>query len=89
MNWAGVFLLCGVSGFGLAAFLLTALLGQQDKSQGSQGTAATGGKQAPQSPRAQELLPHPEPPFKGKIGHTVKEYKPDFPKEVQAPEGAD
>src|SRR5262252_3628492 len=37
---------------------------------------------------AQEVLPRPEPPFKGTIGRTVKESKPDFPKEVQAPAGA-
>jgi arylsulfatase len=37
---------------------------------------------------AQEVLPHPEPPFKGKIGRTVKESKSDFPKEVEAPIGA-
>src|SRR5262245_14911179 len=33
-------------------------------------------------------LPRPEPEFKGKIGRTVKESTPDFPKEVQAPKGA-
>ncbi|MDD5319448.1 MAG: hypothetical protein PHD43_02315 [Methylococcales bacterium] len=27
--------------------------------------------------------PIPEPPFKGKIGRTTKDSKPDFPKEVQ------
>src|SRR5215831_12175520 len=37
---------------------------------------------------SQEVLPHPEPEFKGKIGRTAKESTPDFPKEVQAPEGA-
>jgi len=37
---------------------------------------------------AQEPLPRPEPPFRGKIGRTVKESKPDFPKEVPAPKGA-
>ena len=37
---------------------------------------------------AQEVLPRPDQPFKGKIGRTVKESKPDFPKEVQAPKGA-
>src|SRR5262245_59908952 len=37
---------------------------------------------------ATEILPKPEPLFKGKIGHTVKESKTDFPKEVQAPEEA-
>jgi len=38
--------------------------------------------------RAQEVLPRPEAPFKGKIGRTTKDSKPDFPKEVQAPKGA-
>ncbi len=37
---------------------------------------------------AQEVLPRPEPPFKGKIGRTTRDSKPDFPKEVQAPKGA-
>src|SRR5215467_690050 len=35
-----------------------------------------------------KVLPVPEPPFRGVIGRTVKESKPDFPKEVQAPAGA-
>jgi arylsulfatase len=37
---------------------------------------------------AQEALPRPEPAFKGKIGRTTKDSKPDFPKGVQAPKGA-
>jgi len=37
---------------------------------------------------AQDVLPRPEPPFHGKIGRTVKESTPDFPKAVEAPEGA-
>ncbi len=37
---------------------------------------------------AQDVLPRPEPPFKGKIGRTTKEAKPDFPQEVQEPKGA-
>jgi arylsulfatase len=37
---------------------------------------------------AQETLPPPEPPFKGKIGRTVKDSTPDFPKGVEAPKGA-
>ena len=37
---------------------------------------------------AQEVLPRPEPPFRGKIGPTTKDSKPDFPKEVRAPKGA-
>jgi arylsulfatase len=35
-----------------------------------------------------DLLPRPEPPFKGVIERNVSESKPDFPKEVQAPKGA-
>src|SRR5262245_32484345 len=38
---------------------------------------------------AQEsVLPKPESPFQGKIGRTVKDSTPDFPKGVEAPEGA-
>jgi len=38
---------------------------------------------------AQEVvLPKPEPPFQGKIGRTVKDSTPDFPKSVEAPAGA-
>jgi len=41
------------------------------------------------SARAQEVvLPKPEPPFHGKIGRTVKDSTPDFPKRVEAPAGA-
>ena len=36
----------------------------------------------------QEVLPKPEPPFKGHIGRTVKDSTPDFPKGVEAPKGA-
>ena len=35
-----------------------------------------------------EVLPKPEPPFKGKIGRTAKDSTPDFPKGLKAPEGA-
>jgi arylsulfatase A-like enzyme len=37
---------------------------------------------------AEEVLPRPQPPFKGKIGRTAKESTPDFPKGVEAPKGA-
>ncbi len=37
---------------------------------------------------AQEVLPRPEAPFKGRIGRTTKESKPHFPQEVQTPKGA-
>src|SRR5215469_11460228 len=35
-----------------------------------------------------QVLPQAEPPFMGKIGRTVKDSTPDFPKEVEAPKGA-
>jgi Sulfatase len=38
--------------------------------------------------RAQDVLPRPEPPFKGHIGRTVEESTKDFPQEVKAPNGA-
>src|SRR5215469_5573379 len=36
----------------------------------------------------QEILPKPEPPFQGKMGRTVKDSTPDFPKSVEAPAAA-
>ena len=38
--------------------------------------------------KAQNVLPEPDPPFKGKIGLTPADSVKDFPKEVRAPEGA-
>ena len=40
------------------------------------------------STRAQDVLPRPEPPFKGHIGRTVEDSTKDFPQEVKAPKGA-
>jgi arylsulfatase len=37
---------------------------------------------------AQEVLPRPEQPFKGKIGRTAAESTTDFPKPLAAPKGA-
>ena len=37
---------------------------------------------------AQEVLPAAPAPFKGQIGLSAKDSKPDFPKPVQAPAGA-
>ena len=37
---------------------------------------------------AQDVLPMPPAPFKGQIGLSVKDSKPDFPRPVQAPKGA-
>src|SRR5215472_5233349 len=48
-------------------------------------TASSVGAQQAQAP---EVLPKPEPPFQGKIGRTVKDSTPDFPKGVEAPAGA-
>ena len=39
-------------------------------------------------PAQEVVLPKPEPPFQGKIGRTVKDSTPDFPKRVEAPAGA-
>src|SRR5262249_5301938 len=39
-------------------------------------------------PNDPNVLPRPEPPFKGKIGRTAKESTPDFPKPAEAPKGA-
>src|SRR6516162_5660072 len=53
--------------------------------------AASGISAAAPSAQAQqprEILPKPEPPFQGKIGRTVKDSTPDFPKGVEAPAGA-
>ena len=37
---------------------------------------------------AQEVLPRPEPPFKGHIGPTVQDLTLNFPQQVKAPQGA-
>src|ERR1039457_2648985 len=37
---------------------------------------------------AQDVLPYPQQPFKGKIGRTAADSTPDFPKDVHAPKGA-
>jgi arylsulfatase len=37
---------------------------------------------------AQEVLPAPPAPFKGQIGLSAKDSKPDFPQPVEAPKGA-
>jgi hypothetical protein len=40
------------------------------------------------APAQESVLPKPEAPFQGKIGRTVKESTPDFPKGLEAPTGA-
>ena len=41
-----------------------------------------------QAQQSQEILPKPELPFRGKMGRTLKDSTPDFPKSVEAPAGA-
>ncbi len=43
-------------------------------------------KQCLTTATAQDVLPRPEPPFKGYIGRKAKESTADFPKEVAAPQ---
>jgi len=38
--------------------------------------------------QAQQVLPVPPPPFKGEIGLSVKDSRPDFPQPLHAPRGA-
>jgi len=80
-----------------ALMALVALVGlswaADASAQSRSGRARRGSEvqQAPASQRpagAQDVLPRPEPPFRGVINRTAKESKPDFPKEVQAPKGA-
>jgi arylsulfatase len=41
-----------------------------------------------EAPAQGEVLPKPQPPFHGKIGRTVQDSVPDFPKSLEAPAGA-
>lgn len=50
--------------------------------------SGTGVSAIAQPASTQDVIPRPDPAFKGKIGRTVKESTPDFPKPVQAPKGA-
>jgi arylsulfatase len=53
------------------------------------GAATATGKPPPgKAPPPIDLLPRPEPPFRGRIERNAVESRPDFPKEVQAPKGA-
>ena len=47
--------------------------------------------QCPKGPpvvAASKQLPHPDPPFKGKIGETYKDSTPDYPRPVKASKGS-
>ena len=50
--------------------------------------SAFGWSWLPASVRAQEVLPQPEPPFKGTIGRTYKDSVPDKIPIIKAPDGA-
>ena len=50
--------------------------------------SALGWSWLPASARAQEVLPQPEPPFKGRIGTTYKDSAPDKIPLIKAPDGA-
>src|SRR5689334_13379863 len=52
------------------------------------GTAAASGAAPVKVAQAQEVLPRPEQPFRGSIGRTARDSKPDFPQPVEAPKGA-
>src|SRR5262245_57961270 len=41
-----------------------------------------------QTPSGSDVLPQPQPPFKGKIGRKASESTPDFPKGIEAPKSA-
>src|SRR5262245_17142439 len=41
-----------------------------------------------QAPDGSDVLPKPQPPFKGKIGRKASESTPDFPKGIEAPKDA-
>jgi hypothetical protein len=51
----------------------------------AQGTMAQTGNAEPPNV---SVLPYPDPQFKGVIGRTTADSKPDFPQPVKAPEGA-
>jgi hypothetical protein len=42
----------------------------------------------PAGPPSVSVLPFPDPVFKGKIGRTTADSKPDFPQPIQPPAGA-
>lgn len=53
----------------------------------SSGGVALAAEQNAGPPRV-SVLPYPDPPFRGTVGRTTEDSKPDFPQPVQAPAGA-
>jgi arylsulfatase len=85
VEW-GICLTAGLLlGFALAAHR-SGLLGQALHAQ-EPPVQAGDTKKAPKL-QPLDFLPRPEAPFKGEVGRTAAESKPDFPKEVKAPKGA-
>src|SRR5215471_11228534 len=71
----------------LAQLALTVVLGSMTASLAGDVDAAD--KPAAKAPTGgSSVLPVPDPPFRGVIGRTTKDSKPDFPKAVTAPAGA-
>src|SRR5262245_9957572 len=71
----------------LTRLALTVALGSLTAVPASQLHAAD--RPAPKAPTGgSSVLPVPDPPFRGVIGRTAKDSKPDFPKAVTAPAGA-
>ncbi len=58
--------------------------GLESKPASAQAQLAKGAAGPPQG----SVLPYPDPEFKGVIGRTTEDSKPDFPQPVSAPEGA-
>ena len=58
--------------------------GLESKPASAQAQVAKGAAGPPQG----SVLPYPDPEFKGVIGRTTEDSKPDFPQPVSAPEGA-
>jgi len=70
---------------GLIALILPAMLGTTGCSQRSEPASDSVDAGASIEP---DVLPHTKPPFEGTIARTAAESTPDFPKGVEAPEGA-
>src|SRR5262245_29408042 len=70
------------------AALAVACLAACAQTPAQEGTQPKQAAQSRETGQPQDVLPKPEAPFQGKVGRTVKDSTPDFPKELHAPEGA-
>jgi arylsulfatase len=92
LKWVLYFGLGSLLGFGAVA-QRSGLLGRPASAQEPAATAAETGppqgtKAASPKLRPLDILPLPEPPFKGQIDRIATSSKPDFPREVKPPKGA-